>query len=101
MRTVQLQSADSAVIGEAFAALVYAEEDLLRAEFDALTAATWDQLDRPRPARGADPSLGRGRRPGRRHDRHRCGTWCEPVEIRAWARERSPPDTDFVHATTR
>ena len=43
-------------VEEEFLALVYADEELLRAEFDALIAATWDQPRQPTRPRRADPA---------------------------------------------
>jgi hypothetical protein len=54
-------------VEEEFLALVYADEELLRAEFDALIAATWGQPRQPahpRRARRPTPPPRRRPRPG-------------------------------------
>src|SRR4029079_16687639 len=73
---------------DAFLAVVYANADWVRAEFDAIVAASWDEppagADRPdRPVAVPPPANG----PGSGDDRM-------PAErpVAAWpARERSPP----------
>jgi len=78
--------ADSATERDTFLAVVYADADWLRAEFDAIVAASWDEPPaRPEPCRRAGP-------PGPDAARHPD----RPVPIgrpaaAAPARERSPP----------
>jgi hypothetical protein len=53
-------------VEEEFLALVYADEELLRAEFDALIAAAWGQPRQPgRPRRAGRPTPPPPGRPGR------------------------------------
>jgi hypothetical protein len=77
-----------------FLALVYGDQDLLRAEFDAIIGVAWDDppprwpTPRPTVPWPAQP-LGRSRRgtvglPGPATQPHRPG-------IGGWARQRSPP----------
>lgn len=73
---------------EEFLALLCADEDLLRAEFDAIVAANWD---RPRPPRPTPPRRPfeawprqlRSRATSAGSVRRRCGF--------VWRRGRSPP----------
>jgi hypothetical protein len=52
--------ADSATERDTFLAVVYADADWLRAEFDAIVAASWDQPPaRPEPSGSPDPAPGR------------------------------------------
>jgi hypothetical protein len=82
---------------EEFLAIVCAEEDLLRAEFDAIIAAGWpspspdppaddNAVQRsPGPAR-RQPNVGQARLPNRAPGRH--------PGIGEWSRQRSPPTRD-------
>jgi hypothetical protein len=80
-------------VEEKFLALVYADEELLRAEFDALIAATWDQPRQPagprRASRPTPPPRRRPRpefaRPGPMRAQHYPGA-------EARTRQRAPPD---------
>jgi hypothetical protein len=79
-------------VAEQFLALICSDEDLLRAEFDAIIAAEWPDppANTPgrgsadgRPARGAPRrALDRGARPVARPQHPGTG---------GWARQRSPP----------
>jgi hypothetical protein len=73
----------SAPAREQFLDVVLGDEDLLRAEFDAIIADAWD--DPPRAARRPPPPrrLARSEPGGLRYAR-RPG-------LSAWARQRSPP----------
>jgi hypothetical protein len=80
-------------VEEEFLALVYADEELLRAEFDALIAATWGQPRQPaRPRRASRPTP-----PPRRRPRPE---FAQPGPMRAQhdpgaegrTRQRAPPD---------
>ena len=85
------QCADGATaVEEEFLELVYGDEDLLRAEFDAIIAAEWPDASPPlRPRRRAQPPpvtslhslLGMRRQAGR--PRHPGAD--------GWARQRAPP----------
>lgn len=79
-------------VDEEFLQLLCAEEELLRAEFDAIIAAEWPSPPPTEPARGA----GGQRRP--HHPRLRCGdsVAAPPNQPRrpgigGWAGQRSPP----------
>jgi hypothetical protein len=75
-----------------FLALVYADEELLRAEFDAIIAAGW-ACARPRRSRhsaGAPPSPVRQTTSAGREGRT-TRLWIPTVD--AWGRQRSPPPT--------
>jgi hypothetical protein len=79
---------------EEFLALLCADEDLLRAEFDAIVAANWDRPTPPRPTPPRRPFRWWPRQPPSRTtsagsvDR-RCGF--------VWRRGRSPPHGAAVH----
>lgn len=83
-------------IGEEFLDLVCADEDLLRAEFDAIISATWS----PPPARPPD-SPARADRSGRAGPQQ--PRWWPSYDIPSsgdqgrsrsrWFRQRSPPPT--------
>ncbi|HST66859.1 MAG TPA: hypothetical protein VLM05_16875 [Mycobacteriales bacterium] len=82
---------DTAVdVGTEFLALVCADEELLRAEFEQIVAAGWGPP--PLPARG--PRGRRGPVPSGRHRASDAGptrrTSAEP-DCDEWARQRSPP----------
>ncbi|HKN98462.1 MAG TPA: hypothetical protein VJX10_15185 [Pseudonocardiaceae bacterium] len=73
-----------------FAAIVYADDELVRAEFEAIVDANWDQPEPPRPTPPAPPW-----RPGRemadgavRLTGARSAGRDRGV---AWHRERAPP----------
>jgi hypothetical protein len=73
---------------EEFLALLCADEDLLRAEFDAIVAANWDRPRPPRPTLPRRPFEAWPRRPPSRATSagsvpRRCGF--------VWRRGRSPP----------
>jgi hypothetical protein len=76
---------------EQFLDLLLADEDLLRAEFDAIIAAEWPGPPPGRPGRGARAE----RRPGetRRRRPRAAGSpgWPRPLRIGGWPRQRSPP----------
>jgi hypothetical protein len=86
-------------VEEEFLALICADEELLRAEFDALIAATWGQPRQPaRPRRAGRPTPpppgGPNRefaRPARMRAQHDPG-----AEGRT--RQRAPPDRTSNHA---
>ena len=91
METISLDgAADTRTVTEQFLALIYSDETLLRAEFDAIIAAAWpgpptvtpQGRATDRPHRGAHPETGVrvARSPGPR----RPG-------IGGWARQRAPP----------
>jgi hypothetical protein len=73
-------------VDEEFLALVCADEELLRAEFDAIIEVSWAKPPQPRPARGsAQPSRrSYAPHPDRPAPLHR------PL-LRADVRQRSPP----------
>jgi hypothetical protein len=80
--------ADSATERDAFLAVVYADADWLRAEFDAIVAASWDEPPaRPGPSGRPVPKPAG---PGAARHRDRPVPPGRPV-IPAPARERSPP----------
>jgi len=84
-------------VEEEFLALVYADEELLRAEFDALIAATWGQPRQPAgPRRASRPTP-----PPRRRPRPK---FARPGPMRAphypgaegRTRQRAPPDRTSI-----
>jgi hypothetical protein len=94
MDPIQVDRSDLVLIGdEDFIALVCADEELLRAEFDAIIRAEWPAppSQRPDPASGETTSS-RGWRGGETGDRQSWlpdrpgGPWLEGL-----ARQRSPP----------
>jgi hypothetical protein len=76
-----------------FAALVYADEDLLCAEFDAIIAAGWGSARpyRLREFAGTSPPM-RNEPPSARTARRTTPRWSPTVA--APARQRSPPPAD-------
>jgi hypothetical protein len=76
---------------EQFLDLLLADEDLLRAEFDAIIAAEWPGQPPDRPGRGTQAE----RRPGgtRRRRPRAAGSAGRPHPLRigGWPRQRSPP----------
>ena len=85
-------SADSTrTIDEQFLELICSDEDLLRAEFDAIIAAEWPSPPATTPRRDA------GWRPAREAHRHPRARITGPVArppqpgVGEWARQRSPP----------
>jgi hypothetical protein len=83
-------------VDEQFLALVCSDEDLLRAEFDAIIAAEWPSPPANTPAHGAAD----GRRGGGAH-RHQLARVAGPVArphpgIGGWARQRSPPPATAI-----
>ena len=84
--------ASAQTVEEQFLALVCSDEDLPRAEFDAITAAEWSSPPANIPGRGAAD----GRPAGGAH-RHAVARVAGPVArprhpgIGGWARQRSPP----------
>jgi hypothetical protein len=77
---------------EEFLAIVYADEDLLQAEFDAIIAAEWPS---PAPDTPADDDAGE-RSPGRarrqpKGDQARLPNRARHPGIGGWSRQRSPP----------
>jgi hypothetical protein len=77
---------------EQFLELLCGDEDLLRAEFDAIIAAEWPS---PPPA---EPECGAGaeQRPRRGWQRRKAGVAARPNQPRhpgigGWTRQRSPP----------
>jgi hypothetical protein len=85
-------------VEEEFLELVCADEELLRAEFDALIAATWGQPRQPaRPCRACRPTPPAPGRPSR--------GFARPGPMRAQhdpgadrTRQRAPPDRTSNHA---
>lgn len=76
-------------IEEEFLGLVYADEDWLRAEFDAIIAAQWPPPRERRTGRAGEPGSPQWpAAPMSRGDAHQA--WAEVVS-RQWRRERSPP----------
>jgi hypothetical protein len=73
-------------VDEEFLALVCADEELLRAEFEAIIEASWTEPPRSRPARGPAQPL---RRRNRRYP-DRLTRLQRPI-LRAHVRQRSPP----------
>jgi hypothetical protein len=79
-------------VQERFFELVYADEELLRAEFDAIIAEEWGQLTPPtqrRPTRPPPP-------PAQRRERHRGSAGAPPSRRHHRAgegrsRQRAPP----------
>jgi hypothetical protein len=80
--------ATARTVDEQFVDLICSDQDLLAAEFEAITAAQWPD----RPARGAA-----GGQPGRGAARRAAGRVRDPLcrprhlGIGGWARQRSPP----------
>jgi hypothetical protein len=79
---------------ERFVELLCADEELLRAEFDAIIAAEWPSPVPAEPDRDADAER---RRPRHRHCRE-AGSTTLPRRPRhpgvgGWSRQRSPPPT--------
>lgn len=78
-------------VDEQFAAIVCADDEWVRAEFDALVAAAWDDPPATPGPVARPPAAGRPaprwrpepERPPRRD-----------VGVEAWARQRSPPGKD-------
>jgi len=80
-------------VEEEFLALVYADEELLRAEFDALIAAAWGQPRQPaRPRRAGRPTPPPPGRPSRGFARpaRMCAQHDPGAEGRT--RQRAPPN---------
>ena len=82
---------DTQQLHEAFLDLTLADDELVRAEFDALIAACWESpseppLDKPCPPRGGQPAQPQPRRVRRRI---RAPEWVLPQ--RPDGRARSPP----------
>jgi len=74
---------------EEFLALVCADEDLLRAEFEAIMEANWDRPEPPRPTWPTPPE-----RTSRSRPAIPPTTPAESVRVErrpAWRRERAPP----------
>ena len=86
---------------EQFLDLLLADEDLLRAEFDAIIAAEWPGQPPGRPGRGTRAE----RRPGgtqrRRPQAAGSPGWPRPLRIGGWPRQRSPPRATGDRPTTR
>lgn len=81
----------TSTVDEEFLDLILADDDLLQAEFDAIVAASWSDLDRPppRPKSPPPPAGPPGRALAMRgwvQNPHR--RW---PDLRSQARERSPP----------
>lgn len=77
---------------EQFLELICADEDLLRAEFDAIIAAEWPSPPPAQPARGARAE----HRPHRDRLRRAASATALPSRPRhpgagGWTRQRSPP----------
>jgi len=77
---------------EQFLELLCADEDLVRAEFDAIIAAEWPSPPPAEPDRGADA----GRRPRPARPRREASVAAQPSRPRhpgigGWTRQRSPP----------
>jgi hypothetical protein len=82
---------------EQFLDVICADEDLVRAEFDAIIAAEWPSPPPARPDRGADAE----RRPCRTRQRREASVADLPSRPRhpgigGWTRQRSPPPTPGV-----
>jgi hypothetical protein len=79
---------------EQFLDLLLGDEDLLRAEFDAIIVAEWPGQPPGRTGRGARAE----RRPGgtRRRRPRAAGSpeWPRPLRLGGWPRQRSPPTRD-------
>jgi hypothetical protein len=73
-------------VDEEFLALVCADEELLRAEFEAIIEASWTEPPRSRPARGPAQPVRRGH--PRLRDRP---TPLQRPVLRTYVRQRSPP----------
>jgi len=96
MPTVSTRHHDSSLAAEEeFLAIVCSDEDLVRAEFDAIIAAEWpsfprgppeddDAVERSPGTAGRQPRSGQVRLPNRA--RH--------TGIGGWSRQRSPPPRD-------
>lgn len=86
-----IETADAVAVREQFAELICADERLVRAEFDALIAATWDEPCVPGQRRHRTPPS--AHRPSRARVWYRDDgrdTEADP-ELAPQARERSPP----------
>ena len=92
MGHIQRTDGSRATLGtdEQFLQLIYADEDLLRAEFDAIIAAEW-----PSPPPVEPASAGADGRPGRGERRGHIGAPPPPrpphTGVGARPRQRSPP----------
>ena len=77
---------------EWFVELVCADEDLLRAEFDAIVAEEWPSPPPAEPVRGPDGQPA-PRRAWRRDEARRVAVRRRPSGpgVGGWARQRSPP----------
>jgi hypothetical protein len=87
-----VQNGTARSLEEEFLDLVYADEELLRAEFDAIIAQEWGARPPPVRPRAASPPTGpnprrhpagRGSSPSQRRPRH--------PGVGGWGRQRSPP----------
>jgi hypothetical protein len=92
-QTVEVSEVAQSMEAE-FLALICADDDLLRAEFDAIITAEWPTP----PPRPRNYTRGRQRREGAGRSRHRSAarpSWLQDQPRRpgvgAWSRERSPP----------
>jgi hypothetical protein len=83
-------SMDATRTTDEFLEMLLADEDLLRAEFDAIIAAAWPSLPPVEPHRG-EPADRLPRRHRRRVRAARLATRPHHPGVGAWARQRSPP----------
>jgi hypothetical protein len=83
---------------EEFLAIVCSDEDLVRAEFEAIIAAEWPSLPPGAPADGV--AVERSPGPARRQPRGgqaRLPNGARHPGIDRWSRQRSPPPHDNGH----
>jgi hypothetical protein len=95
MPTTRALEGDTALtVDERFLEILCADQELLRAEFDAIIAAEWPSPPPAEPDRGAAAA----RRPRRARQRREASVAALPSRPRhqgigGWTRQRSPPRT--------
>jgi len=96
MPTVSTSHHESSLAAEEeFLAIVCSDEDLVRAEFDAIIAAEWPSLppDTPEDDAPVERSPGAARRQPRGRQA-RLPKWPRHPGVGGWSRQRSPPARD-------
>jgi hypothetical protein len=76
--------ATTTTVDDEFLAILCADDEFVRAEFDAIIANAWDTPAQPAPEPPRVP-------PPRRHLRSAHAPGSEAAVTDAWARQRSPP----------
>ena len=94
MPTISTARHESTLAPEQFLEIVCSDDDLVRAEFDAIVAAEWPRL--PPDAPDEDDAEERSPDTTRRARTGRSGQPPRPPHLgmRGWSRERSPPSGD-------